>query len=606
MDRKSILLIVACVAALFLWPLLINKIYPPIPVPVSTNQVAVATNTLAPGSNSVAQPGTNVQPGTPATAAPIFAVTASVKEQLLVVSNENARYVFTSHGGGLKEVELLHYPETVKSRLTKGADTNQVASLNTPHGPPVLAILGDAAIQGDGVFQLTPTANGGVRAEKLLSNNVVLIKEFHPEKDYLLHASVRIENRSKEAVTLGPQEWVVGTATPMGPQDNALEEKVMWFDGSKSDSVSVPYFSTNTTVMLVFSRTPKSVYTAGNNNVVWASAQNQFFALVTMMGASNAAERITVHSVAMPRPSNEELTTIPNVNRDPKGLQATVAFPGQTLAPGAAVERQFNIFAGPKKYEVLASLAARFHNDMDQVMSFALFSSISKALLITMNWLHDSWKLGYGIIIVLITVIIKFVFWPLTRASTRSMKRMQELQPQIAALKEKYKDDPQKFSQKQWEFYKKNKVNPLGSCLPMVLQIPVFFGFLGMLRNAIELRGATFLWISDLSQPDRLFVIPYLNFPVNLMPLIMGASQFWLASLTPPSPTMDPVQQKIMRYMPLLMILFLYNYSSGLALYWAVSNLMSVWQTKMTKTKPAAAAVTAPVPVSVAPQKKKK
>ena len=124
------------------------------------------------------------------------------------------------------------------------------------------------------------------------------------------------------------------------------------------------------------------------------------------------------------------------------------------------------------------------------------------------------------------------------------------------------------------------------------------------MRNAIELRGASFLWIADLSQPDKLFVIPGVNFPVNLMPLIMGASQFWLASLTPPSPTMDPVQQKIMRYMPLLMIVFLYNYSSGLALYWAVSNLMSVWQTKMTKTRPAVAA--APAPVSVAPQKKKK
>lgn len=600
MDRKSIIILVLCAGLFVLWLKIVNKMYPPIPVTISTNQVITATNTLAPGSNSVAQPGSV----SPSATVPAFLVQTNIPEQLLVVSNENARYVFTSRGGGLKEIQLLNYPEVVRSRLSKGLGGNQVATLNNPSGPPVLAILGDTSLQGDGVFQLSPMTNGGVRAEKTVSNNLVIIKEFTPEKEYLLHASVRIENRSKDQVTLPAQEWSVGTAMPMGPQDNALEEKVLWYDGARGNSVTVPYFSTNTSVLGIFSRTPKTIYVAGSNDVVWASAQNQFFALVTMMGTSNAAERVTVHSVDLPEPGREVLENLPNVQRTPKGLEASVAFPGRTLAPGASMDMQFNIFAGPKKYEMLADLGARFHNNLDQVMSFSLFSSISKMLLITMNWLHDVLKLNYGFIIVLTTVIIKLVFWPLTRASTRSMKRMQELQPQLAALKEKYKDEPQKFSQKQWEFYKKNKVNPLGSCLPMLLQIPVFFGFLGMLRNAIELRGAGFLWITDLSQPDRLFVIPGINFPVNLMPLIMGASQFWLASLTPPSPTMDPVQQKIMRYLPLMMIVFLYNYSSGLALYWAVSNLMSVWQTKLTKTRPAAAA--APAPVPVAPQKKKK
>ena len=135
-----------------------------------------------------------------------------------------------------------------------------------------------------------------------------------------------------------------------------------------------------------------------------------------------------------------------------------------------------------------------------------------------MNWLHRSLGLHYGLIIILITVVIKLVFWPLTRASTRSMKRMQELQPQIKALQEKYKDDPQKLSQKQWEFYKKNKVNPLGGCLPMLLQIPVFFGFFGMLRSAIELRGAHFLWIGDLSQPDTIFILPFLGHHISHQP----------------------------------------------------------------------------------------
>jgi YidC/Oxa1 family membrane protein insertase len=136
----------------------------------------------------------------------------------------------------------------------------------------------------------------------------------------------------------------------------------------------------------------------------------------------------------------------------------------------------------------------------------------------------------------------------------------------------------------------------------MLLQMPIFFGFYTMIRSAIELRGATFLWVPDLSVPDTLFMIPGINFPFNLLPIIMGATMLWQAHLTPPSPGMDPAQQKIMRYMPLLFMVFLYNYSSGLALYWTVNNLLTVLQTKLTRTSTAAVA---PAP-ALTPSKKKR
>ena len=143
-------------------------------------------------------------------------------------------------------------------------------------------------------------------------------------------------------------------------------------------------------------------------------------------------------------------------------------------------------------------------------MQFGRYFSafFAKGLLLTMNWLHDVTKLGYGWVIVLITMIIKMMFWPLTAASTRSMKRMQALAPEVKALKEKYKDDQQKFMQKQMELWKKNKVSPMSGCLPMLIQTPVFIGFFTMIRSAIELRGAHFLWVADLSKPDTLFMIP--------------------------------------------------------------------------------------------------
>jgi YidC/Oxa1 family membrane protein insertase len=137
------------------------------------------------------------------------------------------------------------------------------------------------------------------------------------------------------------------------------------------------------------------------------------------------------------------------------------------------------------------------------------------------------------------------------------------------------------------QFMKENKVSPLGGCLPMLLQIPVFFGFYRMIQSAIELRGAQFLWVCDLSRPDTLFVLPGLNVPVNPLPLIMGVTMLWQARLTPASPGMDPAQQKIMRYMPLMFLFILYNFSAGLTLYWTVQNLLTIAQMKLTRTKDA-------------------
>jgi YidC/Oxa1 family membrane protein insertase len=188
------------------------------------------------------------------------------------------------------------------------------------------------------------------------------------------------------------------------------------------------------------------------------------------------------------------------------------------------------------------------------------------------------------------------------------MKRMAALQPQMKALQEKYKDDPKKMNQKLMEFMKENRVSPLGSCLPMFLQLPVFIGFYTMLQSAIELRGARFLWACDLSESDTIWTIPGVNFPINPMPLLMGATMLWQARLTPPSPGMDPMQQKIMKYMPLMLMVFFYNYSAGLTLYWAVQNLISITQMKLTRASDEKAKQTAASPAPVvrtAPKKHK-
>jgi YidC/Oxa1 family membrane protein insertase len=294
----------------------------------------------------------------------------------------------------------------------------------------------------------------------------------------------------------------------------------------------------------------------------------------------------------------------------PVGYAARVIYPGTNLAAQASVERRFQIYAGPKEYNTLARLGARMNNNLDLVMDYSgFFGFFAKILLLSMNGLH-AMSLSYGMAIIVITIIIKLIFWPLTKASTKSMKRMAALQPQMKALQERYKEDPVKMNRKLMEFMKENKVSPLGGCLPMLLQIPVFFGFYRMILSATELRGAQFLWACDLSKPDTLFVIPGLNMPFNLLPLIMGATMLWQARLTPASPGMDPMQQKIMKYMPLMFLFILDNFSAGLTLYWTVQNILTIAQMKLTNAKddtaPAAATPAKPPIKPAGPPRKKK
>jgi len=602
MDRTGIIVVTLCVVLLAFWFVGQQKYAQQQARYAATNQVAKAQSQFAASNTAIAAPtgtaNSNIVSPAPGTfSAPVF--DTNMPEELLVITNARARYTFTSRGGGLKSVELLDYPETVSPRWEKRMATNGVATLNTRAPVPVLAILGDASLVGDGNSTLTKTADG-VHVEKSFEKGLRISKEFHLGSNYLVKASVRLENASDQPLTLPAQEWVVGTATPMGPDDNGMNVGAMWCNGTNSVDRSASYFSTNTTAFFIFPRVPKTEYLAGSNNVVWAAAHNQFFTLLAM--PKEPAFQVVSRPVNLPSLTTDDQTP----GAPPQGIQTALVYPTTTLAAKQSVERQIVFFAGPKEYRTLARIGEEFQNRADLVMAFGSFwGFFAKALLLAMNWVHDVTRAGYGLTIVLITVIIKVLFWPLTAAATRSMKRMQVLAPEMKALKEKYKDDMQKFTQKQWELYRKHKVSPMSGCLPMAIQMPVFIGFFTMIRSAIELRGARFLWIADLSKPDTLFMIPGTAFPFNLLPLLMGGSMLWQSHLQPPSPGMDPAQAKMMRYMPLMFLVFLYSYSSGLALYWTVNNVLTIVQTKLTKMNQPPAP-TAPTSVLTPASKKKK
>ena len=612
MDRKSLLILGVAILVLFALSGLINRLYPPLPAPVRT-PVAVTNQTANPLPAQGAE--TNVAnvaaptPGAPANPPPAAPSTPPPPEVTLAVSNTDLIFHFTSYGGGLKEIALrnTNYPAVVhSSRQTQ--DERNFATLNSGALVPVLAVL-DENSPSDDSYTLTQPSNTIVRAEKTLAGGLRVVKEFNIGDcgtNYLFSAKVRLENTSSNSLQIPRRELVVGTTTAIGPLDDLTTLGVIWYNGDKSTDISASWFANYVGGCALLGSRPRAEFDDGASNVVWVAMHSQYFALAAV--PSQPAPGVVIRNPKLPPPdasgvaAGQRLT----VTNSYEGYQTAFVYPATHLDAGQFVEQTFTFYAGPKEYNGLAKIGHFMGNNLDLVMGFTgflgIFSFCSKFLLLSMNGLHEYLRLSYGLSIIAITVIIKLVFWPMTAASTRSQKRQQAIAPQLKAIAEKYKDDPLKKHQKTTELMKEHKISPLGSCLPMLISIPVFFGFYSMLRNAIELRGIPFLWASDLTLPDTVAILA--GFPINPLPLLMGASQLWQSHLTPPSPGMDASQQKMMRYMPLLFIAIFYRMSSGLNLYYTVSNLLTIAQTKMTKMGPDPADGPAKL-ISPAPQKKK-
>jgi len=425
MDRTGIIVVSLCVAALVFWFYTEKKEAERV---VEAHRQFMLTNKVAVVQNPTTNVAVAATEANPISTVPAIFETNS-PENLIVISNSQACYTFTSRGGGLKTVEFLKYPEAISARWKKNTNSAEAnASLNTHAPVPVLTVLGDPNFIGDGNFTLTRMADG-VRAEKDFQNGLRLVKEFQFSSNYLFNASVRFENTSGKSLALSPEEIVIGTATPMDADDNnfSMYGGSMWFDGKTSQNCSVSYFNTNSTAVFFFHRTVQYEYVAGTNNVIWAAAQNQYFALLAM--PKDTAQEVVARPVYLP-PLAENATVS-------MGVQTALIFPAMTLSANSNVERQMTFYAGPKEYRTLAKIGDEFHNNADDVMNFGtgfasfwgVGSFFAKILLSAMNALHDLTKLGYGLVIVLLTILLRAVFWPLTAKSMRSMKKMQLLAP---------------------------------------------------------------------------------------------------------------------------------------------------------------------------------
>jgi YidC/Oxa1 family membrane protein insertase len=250
----------------------------------------------------------------------------------------------------------------------------------------------------------------------------------------------------------------------------------------------------------------------------------------------------------------------------------------EEIPAGGLQQHSYFVFMGPKSTQLLSKVGY----DLKNAINFGWFDIIAKPCLWLMNWLYGFIP-NYGIAIIILTLITKVILWPLGTKSYRSMNDMKRLQPLMAEIREKHKNDRPRMNQEIMLLYRTYKVNPVGGCLPMVFQIPVFFALYRMLYSAIELRHAPFFgWITDLSAPDRLFnfgfTIPFMEPPygIPVLTIVMGATMFLQQKMSP-APG-DPAQAKMMMFMPIVFTFIFINFSSGLVLYWLVNNIFSISQ----------------------------
>jgi len=249
--------------------------------------------------------------------------------------------------------------------------------------------------------------------------------------------------------------------------------------------------------------------------------------------------------------------------RDMNGFMVQrFSFQKATLNPGQSINTTQKLFFGPKDIDILKAQGVQLEGAIDLGWFSAIAKPLLHALKLFYGYLHN-----YGLAIIVITVILKILFFPLTHKSYKSMKEMQKLQPKMQELKDKFKDDRDGLNRAVMELYKAHKVNPLGGCLPMIVQIPVFFGLYKALMFSIELRHAPFyFWLQDLSAKD----------PYYVTPIIMGATMFIQQKMTPTN--MDPIQAKMMLALPVVFTFMFLNFPSGLVLYWLVNNILTIAQ----------------------------
>ena len=505
----------------------------------------------------------------------------TLPEKTGVLKTPAALFQFSNRRGGLDNVILPGHK----------AEKNTPVRLNTADAPAIGAVTQNPNDWSDSGYDLSiDQAAGTATLTRQLTNQLKITKTYTVGKaaglpdEYQAKLSVSLENTGPSAYQTPGFFLSTGSAQPIHVSDRSTYTKFDWYTDGKFRQIDVNWFNPSSILFFIQTSGPKEIYSEAADHIIWAATADQYF--VTIL---QSPDRIGSQVWA-------KRDQIPGTDDHPptQTIQGAMGVPGFTLQPGETKKLDFWLYTGPKEYSRLA----RLPGDLAAVMDFGMFAPISQLLLTTMNTLH-AFVGNYALAIILMTLIIRLLLWPLQNYTTKSMRRMAKLSPVMNELKEKYKDEPQRMNQEMMKLYKEYKINPFTGCLPMLIQIPIFFGFYTMLGSAVELRNSSFLWVADLSQPDT--VAHLFGFPINILPLIMAATQLWQLKITPK--TGDPSQQRILMIMPVVFLAICYNFASALSLYYTVQNLFLIFQTYLTRNQ-VDTPLTKPAPTPAVAKKK--
>jgi YidC/Oxa1 family membrane protein insertase len=528
MEKKTVLALVLTMIIIFVWQFYFSP-KPQAPgtgAPAQTQQQSQSQQTQPPTQNQA--PTTNQQqqalavPGSAPTTTPALKPTKQI-----VVTTPKLTVTFSDLGGGMTSVRLKEYKET----------------LDGTEGKEILENLSP--------YQYIPALSGTASDGKTYSDATV----FAPDHDNLsvtdkpqtlvFTGTLTNGKKVRKIYSFSPDSYKVGlTVETEGMEQNPVmaDFSVMTLKGKSSYIFKGPFVYDTSFDQIDKIKEPINK----NKSYKYTGFDLGYFSFLF-------------------------------VPKGPVKPDLLIALVGDAPIDRFALtggRLESDLYFVPNKDSILSQLGF----NAEKIVYFGWFNIIAKPMLWGMNW-ANKFTHNYGIDIILLTILIKLVFYPLGLKSYKSMKQMQKMQPAIAKLKDKYKDDKEKLNKEMMELYKTGGMNPLGGCLPMVVQIPVFFALYRVLMGAIEFRHAPFmLWIHDLAAPENLYTFHVAGYdlPLRVLPLIMGASQVIQQKMQPTS--VDPMQEKMMLLMPVVFTFIFWGFPTGLVLYWLVNNVISIGQ----------------------------
>ena len=575
MDKKNLTIGILFIVAAFATLIVGSRLQPPPAPPAAPLGAAPATpagNPEAPADSAAPVLAAPAAPAAPNAA--FAALTASRSDaQTSVLANEFVAVRLTDFGGAIQDVAFKKYP------ATQGSPESFI--FNERHSAPLLAVGELAGLGQDTRYERVSSSASEVVYRAVFEKRIEVTRRYSlphatdPKADpYRIRHETTLRNLTDTTIPLPRLVLELGTTSLVGANDTGLYLNVTSYDGDESEVTDRNAFDPS-----FFAR-----FGAGDPNpknqiehtrsIVWAAVKNQFFAAIytpEKPGQSIAVRRV-------------ELPPLPGGTRTDVGITAAARFDQPSLAPGASQTHTGLLYVGPKEYTRLAR-SDEFKYREDKVMQFdgfffnriflsGLVAPILNKLMVGTHSVVGNW----GVAIVLMTILLKLISVPFTLAASKSAKRMAKLAEPMKAIKEKYKDNPKKLNEATLNLFKEHKVNPAGGCIPILITIPLFIGFFAMLQGTAELRFQEFLWAPDLSGPDTVWRVPGIGFPLNIMPLLMGATMIVQMRITPQPTTMEGPQVMMMKIMPVLFTLFCYNFAAALALYSTVNGLFTIGQ----------------------------